>query len=159
MSYQANSIVLEVGQIAIKGNIVPDHWYQRLAFENGKPNFVAVTLLSEIVYWYRPTIEKDEETGLAKPPLKKFKADFLQRNTKHFSDKFGFSEKQTRDGLRFLETQGLINRHLRTITTTQGMVCSNVQFIELIPSALRSLQKVHSYCPPGQEGASPQKDD
>ena len=151
MAYPVNDLVLEIGEIGITGNIIPAHWYQALTFDNGKPNFVAVTLLSEIVYWYRPKIQKDESTGLVKPPQKKFKADFLQRNTKQFAAQFGFSDKQARDGLRFLEDKGIIKRHLRTLTLESGLVLSNVLFVELISSGLKKLQKIHTYGHAGQD--------
>ena len=139
-----------MANIAITGNIIPTHWYQALTFESGKPHFVAVTLLSDIVYWYRPTTVRDEATGQVVGVKKKFNSDFLQRQTKALAAQFGFSEKQVREGLKFLEERGYIKRHFRDIDLgLDNGVLSNRQFIELIPSAIEKLQKGHTYSPPG----------
>lgn len=155
MSYPINDIVKKIGTIAIEGNLIPHHWFQALTFDSGKSNFVAVILLSEILYWYRPTYAKCENTGKPLPPTKRFKSDFLQRSTRSFAEQFGFSTKQTRDALRFLEDLGLIIRHYRTIDYGEGQVCSNVQYVELVPIAIKKLQectsgrfqKIHTYGP------------
>lgn len=144
-SYQLTSEVTAIGEISVTGNVIPSHWLQAITFDNGKPYFVAVMLLSEIRYWYTPTEIEDEETGLVVKVKNKFKADFLQRSTKKLAEKFGFSEKQVKDALRFLEKKGFIKRHFRTISYGDGIVASNVQFIEIIPESIRNIQKIPTY--------------
>jgi len=148
--------VLEIGKIAITGNIVPSHWYQTLTFANGKPHFVAVTLLSDIVYWYRPTEVRDEHTGQVIGLKKKFRADFLQRQTKAYSKQFGFSEKQIQEALKYLEDNGYIKRHFRDINLgVDTGTLSNRQFIELIPSSVEKIQKIATYTPTGRDPTPP----
>ena len=38
-------------------------WYKKIRRENGKPDHFEVTLLSDIVYWYRPTEVRDPVSG------------------------------------------------------------------------------------------------
>ena len=38
-------------------------WAKTICYENGKPNWNAINILSDIVYWYRPTEIRDEVTG------------------------------------------------------------------------------------------------
>jgi hypothetical protein len=154
--YSITPEVQAVGNLDFTGNVIPHHWYQALIRENGKPNTVAIILLSEIVYWYRPSEDRCEATGKLLGYKKKFKADFFQRQTKDFASFFGFSEKQVRDGLAFLEEKGIIQRHFRDIRFNSGGsegVVSNRQFIQIFPKALydlQKIQKIHTYCPESQ---------
>ena len=76
-----NPIVDAVGQMNITGNIIPEAWYKTIVNEKGKVNLLAVHILSDIVYWYRPTEVRDENT-LSVTYEKKFKDnDFLQRSS------------------------------------------------------------------------------
>ena len=51
-----NIIVDQVGQMGITGNIVNPNWNYYVTNESGKTNYLAVQILAEIVYWYRPAI-------------------------------------------------------------------------------------------------------
>lgn len=149
MSYPINEIVNQVKDIAITGNVIPHHWYQALTFAPDKkgrrrPNHVAVTLLADIVYWYRPVEVRCEHTGQFLRYDKKFKADFLQRSKEAFAVAFGFTKREVGDALKFLEDKGLIKRHYRTVLVGD-VRASNILFIELIPEALREIQKCDSY--------------
>lgn len=57
------NIVTEIGGLNFKGNVVDHEWFNYITFSNGKPHIVAIMVLSEIVYWYRPTVIRDEVTG------------------------------------------------------------------------------------------------
>ena len=50
-----NNKVLQIGQINFRGNVIDHGWFKTLTLDNGKPNIVAITILGEIVYWYKPT--------------------------------------------------------------------------------------------------------
>ena len=50
-------------QINITGNVIPMIWFEQIRFSNGKPNTNAIMILADIVYWYRPIEERDEQTG------------------------------------------------------------------------------------------------
>ena len=73
-----SNVVTEIGGLNFKGNVVDHEWFNYITFSNGKPHIVAIMVLSEIVYWYRPTVVRDEIDGKV-TYKKKFKADKLQK--------------------------------------------------------------------------------
>ena len=125
-------IVDEIGKINFEGTVIPHNWFNAIKFNNGKPDVVAIVLLSEIVYWYRPAIIKDELTGRIKEIRKRFKADLLQRSYESFAEQFGFTKRQVKDALKRLEDAGLIAKEFRNIRV-DGKVLANVLFIRLNP--------------------------
>jgi DnaD/phage-associated family protein len=125
-------IVDEIGKINFEGTVIPHNWFNAIKFNNGKPDVVAIVLLSEIVYWYRPAIIKDELTGRIKEVRKRFKADLLQRSYESFAEQFGFTKRQVKDALKRLEDAGLIVREFRDIYAN-GRVFANTLFIRLNP--------------------------
>ena len=58
MNNQSTPIVDSIGQMNFEGNITPLEWYKHIKFANGKADTIAITILSDIVYWYRPTFER-----------------------------------------------------------------------------------------------------
>ena len=61
-----------IGALPWQGNLVPHAWYTALTSPSGKPDLVAITLLADIVYWYRPVVERDPATGKVLRQRKKF---------------------------------------------------------------------------------------
>ena len=148
MSDQILQITPEVeaiGQLEITGNVIPHHWYKVLVRKNGKPYHVAIILLADILYWYKPVIVRNESTGYVIGSRKKFKGDYFQRQTKAYAEMFGFSERQVSDALKFLEDLELIKRHFRDIPMGDDGVLSNRQFIQVITKNIEMLQKIHTY--------------
>lgn len=135
MNQQLNSTVAAVAQMNFTGNVIPQAWFKTITRDNGKPNLSAIVILSDIVYWYRPTEQRDEQTGQTVGYTKKFKADMLQRSYSQLAEQFGISKREATNAVAELEKIGVIKRHLRTIDVN-GMKMSNVLFIELIPEVL-----------------------
>lgn len=138
MSYTINDIVGAVGELNLEGNIIPIEWFKYIKFDNGKPDTAAILILSDVVYWYRPTVVRDELTSRIKEYKKKFKADLLQKNYQDYADFFGFSKRQVINAFVRLEHLGLIKRIFRTVTTPKGKI-PNVLYVELIPSMLKKI--------------------
>ena len=143
-------LIKQVGEIALIGNIIPHSWYAHLRKDTGKPYLAAIVILSDIVYWYRPRIIRDEAAGQVLRVKKRFKADKLQRNYQQIADLFGLTKRQARDAVKFLEAQGVITREFCTVRTKGGMVLSNVLFLEPVIDRLREIttsmtQKRHTY--------------
>jgi hypothetical protein len=132
-------VVDAIGQMNLEGNIVPTSWYENIRFPGGKPHIVAITLLADIVYWYRPAVDRDETTGREVNRRKRFAADKLQRSYKSYTDQFGFSKRQVADALKFLARLGVISMEFRTVHTKTGLVLSNVLFIEPDPERLAEI--------------------
>ena len=103
------------------GNTIPHSWYTQITSESGRPDHNAISIFSEIIYWYRPGRE-----GRAK-----FKDDIWQTSYNHFETRFGYNNQRTRRALIRLEELGLIRREFRTIEK-YGSTYTNVLFIRLI---------------------------
>lgn len=138
MKGSGNEIVDMVGRISITGNIIPQIWYKTITHPSGKPYLEAIVILSDIVYWYRPTEVRDERTGEVIAYRKRFKADLLQRSYADLAQQFGISKREATNAVVALEKIGVVRRHLRTIDVN-GTKMANVLFLELVPKPLLAL--------------------
>jgi len=130
MSSKLSPAVETMKNLHLEGNIIPMEWFVHLKFDSGKPDMNAILILSDIVYWYRPVVVRDEQTGMVTGYRKKFKSDLLQKSYQHYADLFGLSKRQVSDAIIRLEEKGLIKRVLRTIETP-SMTLQNILFIAL----------------------------
>lgn len=138
MNKEMTPEVEQIGRMHFEGNIIPSTWFSQITFENGKADLISITLLSEILYWYRPTYIKDELTGALVEVRRKFKGNALQKSKKALAEQFGLTERQVKDSLGRLEKIGLIKRDFRVVQTEMGPV-ANVQFILIIPSKIEEI--------------------
>ncbi len=166
-----NPHVNQIGELHLSGNVIPNIWWQRLRLESGAVDFTAVIILAEIVYWYKPTIVRDEYSGAIIEVKQKFRADKLQRSYQSFADQFGLSKKQVREAMQRLVDRELISTEFR-IVAANNTVLNNVLFIDVIPQKIKNLSSLdspiplegtpHVTCeftpcyPTGKEGLSPQ---
>jgi hypothetical protein len=140
LSYSTgNEIVDAVSEMNFTGNIVPLTWFKTMTGESGKPKLLAIDLLADIVYWYRATEIRDEQTGELLGFQKKFQADLLQRSYRQIEQRFGVTKKQARAALDYLCAIGVIRKHLRNEKTARGMPIHNNMYIELVPERLKVL--------------------
>lgn len=130
-----NPIVDEVGTMNFTGNVIPMVWFKTIRYLNGAPHNNAIHILADIVYWYRPKEERDEESGQLIGMKKKFRDDYLQRSYDQMAETFGLSKKQATEAVKALEKMGIIKRVFKTIQV-RGQILSNVLFIELVPKRL-----------------------
>jgi hypothetical protein len=68
-----NASVDALAEMNISGNVTPVNWYKTILRENGKPYLLAICVLSEIVYWYRPVEVQDEHSGMTIGYRRKFR--------------------------------------------------------------------------------------
>lgn len=162
-----NAKVDQMGQIQITGNVTPQIWYRTITRRNGRPHLLAIAILSDIVYWYRPAEMRDESSGGITGYRKRFRADMLQRSYDQFAESLGESKRNVTDAIVLLESLGVIKREFRTIEIG-GMKYNNVLFIDLFPEQLRRLtypeaeeEKEHPPCPeiPGEGSQNSENDD
>ncbi len=99
-----NPIVDAVGEMNFTGNIIPETWFKTVVNDKGKPQLNAIILLGEIVYWYRPSEVREEKTNNVYFKKKFATDDYIQISYPQINDKFGLSEKQSRDALIVLES-------------------------------------------------------
>lgn len=134
-----NPIVDAMGTMNITGNIVPAIWYKTVQKESGKPYLLAIAILSDIVYWYRPTEVRDQYTGQILGWKKRFSEDILRQSYQYYADLFGESKKTVKTAIDRLEELEVIKRDFRTVSYGDGLISNNVMFVELVPSKLYEL--------------------
>lgn len=137
-----NKISDRVAEINITGNVIPSVWFKTIVNDKGRPYLLAIMILSEIVYWYRPVEERDENTGEFIGYRTKFKQDLLQKSYKDLAEYYQVTKRQVTDAIIMLEKLGVIHREFRTIEKNK-VRCNNVLFIRLNPEKLRDLTYPH----------------
>ncbi|EEK99092.1 Prophage LambdaBa04, DnaD replication protein [Bacillus cereus BDRD-ST26] len=120
-----------------RGNVIDHGWFKTLTLDNGKPNMVAISILGEVVYWYKPTEVRDEHSNNVRYK-QKFKADTLQKSYQQFADSFGFTKRQVKDACDYLKDRRLVRIEFRTVFVN-GTRCNNVMFIEPIPEEIQKI--------------------
>jgi hypothetical protein len=123
-------IIQQIGSMRFVGNIIPNEWFNQIKLESGRTDTQAIIILSEIIYWYRPS-EIRNDTNIKQRYKKKFKLDMLQLSIKTFMDKFSFTRGQVKKALNNLANNGFIKKELRTIKIN-GISHNNVLYIEPI---------------------------
>jgi DNA-binding Lrp family transcriptional regulator len=132
-----------IGSLNFEGNIVPVEWFNHIKLDNNKPDLISIIILSDILYWYRPTTLRDESSGRISGYKKKFKSDLLQKSYQDLETLFGLSRDQIKDSLQRLEKQGLIKRIFRNLNA-HGMHLTNVMFIQIFPNVIAKITEKSS---------------
>lgn len=140
MVLTGNKIVDEISQMHL--NSIPEAWYKTIRRVSG-PHAMAILVLWDLIYWYKWTEIKDEGTGAVVGYKKKFKADLLQRSYSAIAERFGITKRQATDIIDFLSELGAIKKVFRTVIVGE-VKCSNVLFIELVPSVIKILSDEHN---------------
>ena len=137
--FQTGSVTVDkMSRLHISGNIIPVTWYKTIRKSTGKPNLNAIIMLSDIVYWYRPTEVRDEMTGELIGLKKKFHADLLQRSYQQIADQFGITKRDATNAVVELEKLKVIRRVFRTLHVN-GQQVPNVLFLDLDVDILEAL--------------------
>ena len=142
-------------RIRIVGNVIPQSWYREILRDNGKPYLLAVTLLSDIVYWYRPVEERDESSGYVIGLRKRFRGDLLQKTYEEYAALYGESKRTIKAALDRLEELGLIRKVFREIKLKNGTKIPNVMYIEIFPDRIEEIS--HYDIQPSASGPTDQK--
>ena len=142
-----NAAVDAIATMAVTGNVIPATWYKTITTSSGKADLVAINILSDVLYWYRPREVRDEYTGDVIAYQKRFASDYLQRNYEQLSEHFGISKRQAKDAVVRLEELGAVKRIFRNVECGAGMM-GNVMFIAIDPKRIAELTyPEQSACP------------
>ncbi len=142
-----NAAVDAIATTAVTGNVTPATWYKTITTPSGKADLVAINILSDVLYWYRPREVRDEYTGDVIAYQKHFASDYLQRNYEQLSEHFGISKRQAKDAVVRLEELGAVKRIFRNVECGAGMM-GNVMFIAIEPKRIAELTyPEQSTCP------------
>ena len=134
-----NSTVDAMAKINLTGNIIPANWFRTITRDNGKPYMLAICILSELCYWYRPQEVRDERSGNIVEYKKKFRGDMLQKSYQDLADRFGESKRSVKAATDRLEELGVIRKEWRNLKLRNGAVINNVLFIDLNADVLSGL--------------------
>jgi len=141
-----NEDVDAIANLHIEGNITPPSWYQHIKYTNLKGTFtdtLAIALLSDLVYWHRPSEIRDEATGHIVGRRKKFKGEYFQRNLEAYSNLFGVSYKQIISAANVLEATGVAYRFTDTaVNAKTKKIIGNVLYWGIHPDAIAKI----TYC-------------
>ncbi len=148
-------------EVAFSGNVIPQIWYRvfvKADLKHPKPHLLAINLLADIVYWYRPREIRDEGTGQVIGLQKKFRDDMLQRSYAQIAEQFGCSSGQAKDAVVFLEHMGVVRREFRSMQSG-GLVYANILYLDLDVNRLKELTYPSAEispdgCPEDSDGAS-----
>ena len=97
------------------GNVIIHDWYKQFCLEDGNPDLVAITILGDIVAWYRNGT--DDYYGEHAP---KFDGQSLRVSYDYFEAKFGFQEDRVRRALIRLEKKIVLKRSVKNIALSSG---------------------------------------
>lgn len=125
-----NETVDRMTNFGITGNVIPHAWYRTIVKDNGRPHLLAIELLADIVYWYRPQEIRDEHTGHLLRYQKKFSGDMLQKSYDLYASFFGEKKRIVKEAMDVLVKLGVVKRQLRTIET-DSMKLPNIMFLDL----------------------------
>lgn len=125
-----NETVDRMTNFGITGNVIPHAWYRTIVKDNGRPHLLAIELLADIVYWYRPQEIRDEHTGHLLRYQKKFSGDMLQKSYDQYAAFFGEKKRIIKEAMDVLVKLGVVKRQLRTIET-DSMKLPNIMFLDL----------------------------
>jgi hypothetical protein len=157
-----NPVCQNMVNLRLAGNVTPITWFKSILTNSGKPDIIAIMILSDIMYWYTPTITRDEITGEVVCLQQKFKADKLQKTYQEYADIFGFSKNQVKAAVDNLCGRKLITREFRNIKSKTGLPINNVMYLEPIlenvteiSNKIRSPKKIGGH-PLKKTGDTPQ---
>jgi hypothetical protein len=136
--YPPTEAVKAISQIHLEGNITPHTWYRHITTKTGQPHLLAIAILSDVVYWYRARIVRDEDTGHIIGVYRRFRGDKLQRSYTQIANLFGVSKERAKEAVDLLCELGLITREFRDVKT-DGTVMRNVMFLEPVPERVAKI--------------------
>jgi|WetSurMetagenome_2_1015567.scaffolds.fasta_scaffold179166_1 hypothetical protein len=117
-----NTVCMQMKDLSFEGNVIDNGWIENLKYDNGKPNWNAIFILSEIVSLYE---EK----------LNNYK---LKKSYESLGKRFGISKDQARLACNFLVKNKIIIIEFKTIKIFDRNV-NNVMFIEPIFENLKKI--------------------
>jgi len=105
-----NSLFVTCGKVFKPGDVIIHKWYKQFCFEDGNPDLVAITILGDIVAWYRNGT--NNHYGELTPRLH---GNSLYLSYNYYEQKFGFREDRVRRALTRLYVQNILKRSFKNI--------------------------------------------
>ena len=105
-----NSLFVTCGKTFKSGDVIIHKWYKQFCLEDGNPDLVAITILGDIVAWYRNGT--NNHYGELMPKLH---GHSLYLSYNYYEQKFGFREDRVRRALTRLYAQNILKRSFKNI--------------------------------------------
>jgi hypothetical protein len=105
-----NSSFITCGKSFKPGDVIIHKWYRQFCLEDGNPDLVAITILGDIVAWYRNGT--NNYYGELTPKLH---GHSLYLSYNYYEQKFGFREDRVRRALTRLYAQNILKRSFKNI--------------------------------------------
>jgi hypothetical protein len=136
-------VVDAIGEIHFEGRLVPHAWRRHALLRTpaNRPYNVAIDLLADVVYWHRPTVYRDEQSGRVTHAAKKFEADRYRIDYAQWAEENGYTKRQAQDAAGFLNRQKICVVQVENYTTPAGWTIYNAVFITPIVSAIIALNE------------------
>ncbi len=138
-SKTGNATVDAIGQLEHKliGVLAPYPWFANILDARGRPYFLAILILAEIVGWYRPgrNLSKEDNSTVF---YKRFKRDQLQLSRSYLASHFNTDKDTITTALNHLVKLGAIVKQSRDITQN-GHIFRNSLFIWPVPEVIAKL--------------------
>lgn len=124
------------------GNIIPNVFYKKIRLADGrkksggchKPHLEAITILSEIAYWYRVSVSNDED-GNGTVMQNRFSGKKWNISYSMLENKFGIDKRGLMEITKFLEEVGIIKKsYIEKIQLPNGTILYNRLEIEPVVS-------------------------
>lgn len=130
-----NQSVDLLASASLKGDLIPSKAYKLIKKPNGKTDYLAVPIYSNIIFWHRPK-EVYDASGKLVEYKKRFYGNLLQKDYADYMKLFDATKRQVKASFDLLESLGLIKRYFKNVTLRNGKILTNVMYIELIPDKL-----------------------
>ena len=151
-----NETVDRMTSFGITGNVIPQSWYRTILKKTTrKPYLLAISILADIVYWYRPQEVRDESTGQLLRYQKRFSGEMVQKSYSMYAELFGEDKQTITRAFDTLEDYGVIRRHFRNIKSATATM-TNVMYVELDVDILHQLTYPEEH--PSLEPPTPTKE-
>lgn len=140
--YTPTAVVMAFHNYRPKGHTIPHTWYQHITFKNGKPDLVAIHILADVFYWYKPKVMVSKVTGQITRIKAKFAEDKLRRSFQYYVDFYKISDDQARAAVARLVEKGLILQTFRHVHGEDGRIIAKPMYLEPVPEAIKGLDVI-----------------
>ena len=97
----------------LTGDVIPPNWFDSIIYRTKRgvyPHHLAILILADTCYWYKPKAIRDEKTSNGVRYEKRFSGKKLQRSYQQICDKYGCTEPQAREAVALLEARELVSK-------------------------------------------------
>jgi len=118
---------------------IDDNWYRVMINDSGRSNYLAVSLLSDLTYWYNRNKAKRKKNAQDI----NYQSNYLQTSYASLCEKFHASRYRIYRAIVLLEKLGLIQRHLKNIKTFDEIHFACCMHLELKIDAINKITNVN----------------